>query len=207
MVFHIVATMTGTTLTVILIAAAVLIALCWLAAKYNKLITLRQRVLNGFAQIDVQLKRRHDLIPNLVEVVKGYMAHEKQTLERVIAARNAAAGSLAGAAPMTAATIQTLGMQESALTGSLGQLFAMKEAYPQLKADRSAGELMEQLSSTENRVGFARQAYNDSVMFYNTERMQFPTSLVAGVFGFQPAELFQIEDANQREVVNVNLNS
>jgi LemA protein len=170
-----------------------------------ELVTLRNRYLNAYSQIDVQLKRRHDLIPNLVEAVKGYMAHERQTLERVIQARNAASGALASADPRNSAAMLSLAGAESALVSALGQLMALKESYPNLKADQNAARLMEELSSTENRVAFARQAYNDAVMLYNTARQRFPNVMLAGAFGFAEAPLFQIENASERDVVNVQL--
>jgi LemA protein len=194
-------------MTIVIIVAVAAVVLCIIAGAmiYNRLVTLRNRNLNAYAQIDVQLKRRHDLIPNLVETVKGYMAHEQQTLERVIQARNAAVGALASTDPRSAATIQALASAENALGAALGQLFALKEAYPNLKADQQAARLMEELTSTENRVAFARQAYNDSVMLYNTARQTFPNNMVAGAFGFTEAALFQIDDANERNLVQVNL--
>src|SRR4051812_9369528 len=158
------ATMTTPTLVVIALAGLVVIALIFAASIYNRLVTLRNRYLNAFSQIDVQLKRRHDLIPNLVEAVKGYMAHERQTLERVIAARNAAAGALAGTDPRSAAAIASLAGPENALVAAVGQLTAINESYPNLKADQTAAPLMEELSSTETRVAFARQACNAAVM-------------------------------------------
>jgi LemA protein len=192
-------------ITILILVGAGVLAIIGCATIYNRLVTLRNRNLNAYAQIDVQLKRRHDLIPNLVETVKGYMAHEKQTLERVIAARNAAVGALSSTDPRSAATIQALASAEGALGAALGQLFALKEAYPNLKADQNASRLMEELASTENRVAFARQAYNDSAMLYNTARQTFPSNLLAGAFGFTEAALFQIEDAVERNVVPVNL--
>lgn len=178
-----------------------------LAAIYNRLVTLRQRNLNSYSQIDVQLKRRYDLIPRLVETVKGYMAHERQTLEAVIEARNAAAEANARAAanPRDSAAVTSAAGAESTLITALGRLMVLREGYPELKADQNASRLMEELSSTENRVAFARQAYNDAVMLYNTTREQFPNVFLAGVLGFSPASLFQIEDAREREVVSVAL--
>ena len=191
--------MSTTLVVTIVVAAIVILGSLVLATIYNRLVTLRQRNLNAFSQIDVQLKRRHDLIPNLVETVKGYMAHERATLEEVIRARNAAvtAGGT-GAVPTIAAA-------ENTLTAALGRMMVLSESYPQLKADQSTARLMEELSSTENRVAFARQAYNDSVMQYNTTRQTFPTAIIAPMFGFAEAPLFQIDDANQREVVKVSL--
>jgi LemA protein len=174
---------------------------------YNTLITTRNRFLNAFAQIDVQLKRRYDLIPNLVETVKGYMAHERQTLEQVIAARNQAHAAAQAVAekPGDTNAMLTLASAETALGGLLTQFRGLREAYPELKADQNAANLFEELTSTENRIAFARQAYNDSVMSYNTKRQTFPINLVAGLFGFPPAALFQLDDPNQRDVVSVKL--
>jgi LemA protein len=186
------------------VAAVIILLIIAIAMVYNRLVTLRNRNLNAYSQIDVQLKRRHDLIPNLVETVKGYMAHEQQTLQRVIEARNAAAGALANTDPRSAAAIQTLAGAENALASALGQLFALKEAYPNLKADQHASRLMEELSSTENRVAFARQAYNDSAMLYNTARQTFPNNVIAGAFGFTEAALFHLENAAERSAVEVN---
>jgi LemA protein len=189
------------------VSLVVVLAAVFLAATYNRLVTLRQRYLNAFAQIDVQLKRRYDLIPNLVETVKGYMAHERQTLEAVIAARNAAADANARVAsdPRDNAAMLSLAGAENVLLGALGRFVALREAYPDLKADAHASELMEQLASTENRIAFARQNYNDTVMQYNAKRQTFPTVLLAPVLGFNEAALFQIDDAKQREVVPVSL--
>ncbi|HEY8666233.1 MAG TPA: LemA family protein [Tepidisphaeraceae bacterium] len=195
-------------LIVVIVAAAVgLGAIVFLVSIYNRLVTLKNRYLNGYSQIDVQLKRRYDLIPNLVESVKGYMAHERQTLEAVIAARNTAASANAQAAanPGSAVAIRGIASAENQLMAALGQFRMLSEAYPDLKANQTVGRLMEELSSTENRVAFARQAYNDAVMLYNTSRQQFPNVFVAGAFGFAPAALFEIDDARQREVVNVSL--
>ncbi len=190
------------------VALAVVLIAVFLAATYNRLVTLRQRFLNAYAQIDVQLKRRYDLIPNLVEAVKGYMAHERQTLEAVIAARNTAAAANARVAddPRDGAALLTLAGAENALLGAMGRFMMLREAYPNLKADAHVSELMEQLASTETRVAFARQNYNDSVMQYNATRQQFPTNLFAGAFGFNEAALFQIDNAKEREVVQVSLN-
>ena len=172
---------------------------------YNNLVRLRNAFKNAFAQIDVQLTRRHDLIPNLVETVKGYIKHERETLEAVIAARNQAIAGLkaASADPANAKAMQTLGSAEMALGGALGRLLAVVEAYPDLKANQNMMQLSEELSSTENRVSFARQAYNDSVMSYNNGRETFPSSMIAGTFGFQPAALLEIESPAKREVPKV----
>jgi LemA protein len=178
------------------------------AGMYNALVTLRNRFKNAFAQIDVQLKRRYDLIPNLVETAKGYMAHERETLEAVIQARNqaAAAGKAAAQNPADAGAMAGLLGAEGALTGALGRLFALAEAYPDLKANQNMMQLTEELTSTENRISFARQAYNDAVTVYNTRRETFPTNLVAGMFNFTPATLFEIEDAAQKEAPKVSFN-
>lgn len=173
---------------------------------YNKLVALRNRFKNAYAQIDVQLKRRYDLIPNLVETAKGYLSHERDTLEAVIAARNAASSANAGVAanPGDPAAMQQLVGAEGALTGMLGRLFALSEAYPDLKANTTMLSLMEELTSTENKVSFARQAYNDSVMAYNTRREVFPSSIVASAFKFSEAELFLLESPEQREAPQVS---
>jgi len=174
-------------------------------AIYNRLVTARNAYHNAFAQIDVQLTRRHDLIPNLVETAKGYLAHERGTLEAVISARNAAVAGLKGAAaaPGNPAAVATLASAEGALGGALGRLLAVAEAYPDLKANQTMMQLMEELTSTENRVGFARQAYNDAVLGYNNSREVFPNNLIAGTFGFAPAAMLEIESPDKRAVPEV----
>jgi LemA protein len=173
-------------ITISVLAAILVIAGLFAAAVYNRLIVLRGQCENAFAQIETQLKRRYDLIPNLVECVKSYMAHEKSTLESVIAARNQAAAGLKQAAqqPQNAEALQAWIGAESALTGALGRLTAIIEAYPNLKADASVAELREELTSTENRIAYARQAYNDWVTGFNTSRLSFPNCLVADILGF-----------------------
>ncbi|EEF59197.1 LemA family protein [Pedosphaera parvula] len=177
----------------------------WGVGGYNSLVTLRNRFKNAYAQIDVQLKRRYDLIPNLVETAKGYMKHERGTLEEVIAARNAASSANTRAAqnPGDASAIKEMGGAETALTGSLGRLFALAEAYPDLKANQEMTRLMEELTSTENKVAFARQAYNDSVMMYNTKRESVPTNFIANTFNFGPAEMFVIEKPEEKAAPKV----
>jgi LemA protein len=167
---------------------------------YNRLIELRNRVKNGFSQIDVQLTRRYDLIPNLVEAVKGYMKHERETLEAVILARNAAVDGLkkAAADPTDPAAIRELAGAEATLGGVLGRLFALAESYPDLKANQNMMQFQEELTSTENRVAFARQAFNDAVMTYNTARENFPNNVVANMFTFKPAEFLEIESEDKR---------
>ncbi len=173
---------------------------------YNGLVTLRNRFKNAFAQIDVQLKRRYDLIPNLVEIAKGYMSHERETLEAVIQARNqaAAAGKAAAQNPADGQAMAGLMGAEGALTGALGKLFALSEAYPDLKANQNMMQLTEELTSTENKISFARQAYNDAVTVYNTKRETFPSNIVANMFNFTAATLFEIEDATQKEAPKVS---
>mgnify|MGYP000960056620 FL=1 len=173
---------------------------------YNKLVTLRNRYKNAFAQIDVQLKRRYDLIPNLVETAKGYMKHERETLEAVIQARNQAvsAGQQAAQNPGEPAAMKSLGAAEGALTGALGRLFALAESYPDLKANQNMLALQEELTSTENKVAFSRQAYNDAVTYYNTQREVFPTVIVASALNFQEANLFEIEEPGEREAPKVS---
>ena len=189
------------------ILLGIIVALAaWAIAIYNGLVAMRNRYKNSFAQIDVQLKRRYDLIPNLVETAKGYIKHERDTLEAVIKARNqaAAAAAAANSNPGNPAAMQQLGQAEGALTGVLGRLFAVAEAYPDLKANQNMLSLQEELSSTENKVAFARQAFNDSVMEYNTSRESFPNSIFAGMFGFGAAELLQAtESAEERKAPQV----
>jgi LemA protein len=184
----------------------VVVVAIWLIGMYNRLVSFRNRFKNAFSQIDVQLKRRYDLIPNLVETVKGYMKHERETLEAVIAARNQARSVEQRVAtdPGDAAGMRELVAAETALTGSLGRMFALSESYPDLKASSNMQQLQEELSSTENRVAFARQAYNDSVMSYNTYRESFPQNQIAGAFGFKQAVPFEIEVEAQREAPRVS---
>jgi len=180
--------------TTSLVTLAILVVVALFAVSvYNRLVRLRNGIGNAFAQIDVQLKRRHDLIPNLVETARKYIQHERETLEAVIAARNTAqtAAGQARRNPAAAGAIAALGAAEGALGGVLGRLMAVAEAYPDLKADQTMRDLTEDLSSTENRVGFARQAYNDTVLEYNTAAGQFPANLLAGVFGFRSADMLQ----------------
>ncbi|MBY0325913.1 LemA family protein [bacterium] len=175
--------------------------LLFFIAVYNSLVARRNRFKNAYGQIDVQLKRRYDLIPNLVEAVKGYMAHERATLEAVISARNQAAnaGVKAAANPGDPEAMKTLMVAESSLGGTLGRLFALSEAYPDLKANQNMMQLQEELTSTENKVGFSRQAFNDSVMDYNIYRETFPNVIVAGMTGFVTAQQFTLENPTERE--------
>ncbi|MDH4281352.1 MAG: LemA family protein [Myxococcales bacterium] len=186
-----------------LLLAVVLVA--WFAAIYNSLVNLRNRFRNAFAQIDVQLKRRHDLIPNLVETAKGYLSHERETLEAVIAARNSAEGARARAAadPGDARAMQGLASAEAGLSGVLGRFFALSEAYPDLKANQNMMQLSEELSTTENKIAFARQAFNDAVMRYNNKCEMVPSNFVASRFGFARAEFFEIETEAERAPVQV----
>lgn len=192
-----------TALIVIVVLAVLIIG--WVIMTYNRLVALRTQVANGWSQIDVQLKRRYDLIPNLVESVKGYMGHEQDTLRQVIEARNKAVaanpGSNAGpgSAPVTGATAATIAA-ESALSASIGKMFALAEAYPDLKANQSVQQLMEELSTTENKIGFARQYYNDTATALNTAVQSFPGNMIAGKFGFQNAELWRVSEAERAAV-------
>ncbi|MBL9089705.1 MAG: LemA family protein [Planctomycetaceae bacterium] len=196
---------TGTIALLAVAGVAVLFLLYFISA-YNGLVTLRNRYKNAFAQIDVQLKRRYDLIPNLVETAKGYMKHERETLEAVIAARNQAvtAGQRAAANPGDPSAMQALSGADAQLTGTLSRLFALAESYPDLKANQNMLQIQEELTSTENKVAFSRQAYNDAVMQYNTARESFPTVIIAGMAGFTEARLFEIEVATQREAPKVS---
>jgi LemA protein len=190
--------------SITLIAIALLVF--WAVGAYNRLVSLRNQIKNAFAQIDVQLKRRYDLIPNLVETAKGYMKHEREALEAVIAARNQAVSANAKVRgnPDEAGAIQQMAAAEGVLSSSLGRMFALSEAYPDLKANQNMMQLTEELTSTENRIAFARQGYNDGVMQYNTSLEQFPSSVIAGMFAFKPAELLQAtESPEERRAVKV----
>jgi LemA protein len=188
----------------IILGVAVLL-IAFAISLYNRLVVLRNRVKNAFAQIDVQLTRRHDLIPNLVETAKGYVKHERETLEAVTAARNLAVAGLkaAEADPASAAAIQQLGAAETALSGALSRLLAVVESYPDLKANQNMMQLSEELTSTENRVAYARQGYNDSVMDYNNACETFPSGVVANLFRFTPGTMLEIEDTAKRAVPKV----
>jgi LemA protein len=190
----------GIVLAIILVFVFVVIGM------YNSLVSQRNRYKNAYSQIDVQLKRRYDLIPNLVETAKGYIKHERETLEAVIQARNTAstAGQQAARTPGDASAMMALGGAEGQLTGALGRLFALAESYPDLKANQNMLALQEELSATENKIAFARQAYNDSVMTYNTQREVFPSSIIAGMFNFQEASLFETEQPAEREAPKVS---
>ena len=194
-------------MTPFLIFLAIVVALgLWAVGIYNNLINSRNRVKNAFAQIDVQLTRRHDLIPNLVEAVKGYMKHERETLEAVINARNSAVSDLdaAKADPANAELIRKLGESEGQLGAALGRLFALSEAYPDLKANQNMMQFQEELASTENKVAFSRQAFNDSVLAYNNAAENFPNNVIAGMFQFQLASFLEIEAEEKREVPEVS---
>ena len=193
---------------IILIAlvAVIVIAGLWAMGIYNSLVALRNQFKNAFAQIDVQLKRRYDLIPNLVETAKGYLKHEHETLEDVIKARNVAyaASQAAAANPADGNAVKGLATADAGLTGAVSKLMVVSEQYPDLKANQNMMQLTEELTSTENKVAFARQAYNDSVMTYNTSRETFPNVVLAGAFGFLPAELFHVDDPTERNAPKVS---
>ena len=198
--------MSAPLIVLIVVVVVLLLAVIVVVGMYNGLVTKRNRYKNAYSQIDVQLKRRYDLIPNLVETAKGYIKHERETLEAVIWARNAAysAGQQAARSPGDPAAMTALGVAEGQLTGALGRLFAVAEAYPDLKANQNMLALQEELSATENKIAFARQAYNDSVMVYNTKREVFPTSIIAGMFNFQESHLFEVEQPAEREAPKVS---
>jgi len=191
---------TGTILLILFVGI-----ILFIVSMYNRLVAARNGYKNAFAQIDVQLTRRHDLIPNLVETAKGYMSHEKETLEAVINARNSAVSGLSNAKadPSNPEAMKQLGQAEQGLNGALGRLFALSESYPDLKANENMMQLSEELTTTENKVSFARQAFNDAVMMYNNLQEQFPSNFIAGWFQFKPAELLEIEDEVMRKVPKV----
>jgi LemA protein len=195
--------MSGVVITLLIVAALIALPLLWVMGAYNGLVKLRNRYKNAFAQIDVQLKRRYDLIPNLVETAKKYMSHERETLEAVITARNSASSARKSVSPDDASNMKDLMVSEGALGASLGNLFALSESYPDLKANQNMMQLTEELTSTENKVGFSRQAYNDAVTVYNTKRETFPTNMIAGMFNFGDAILFEVSDPSEREAVKV----
>ena len=199
--------MSSSMITGLVVIGVIVLLFLYVMALYNRLVALRNRFKNAFAQIDVQLKRRYDLIPNLVESAKAYIKHERETLESVIRARNQAASAMQTAAqnPANAQAIQGLMGAEASLTGAMGRLFAVMESYPDLKANQTVAQLIKELTSTENKVSFARQSFNDSVMSYNTAREVFPAVLIAGMFGFMPAQLFEIQAPEQREAPQVRL--
>ena len=188
----------------LLVVGALMMVLFFAVGQYNGLVKLRNRFRNAFAQIDVQLKRRHDLIPNLVEIAKKYMAHEKGTLEAVIKARDAAESALSGLSPEHSGGMEKLMEAEGGLSSVMGRLFALSEAYPDLRANENMKQLTEELTSTENKVAFARQGYNDAVMHYNTKRELFPSNIVAGICKFGPAVMFEVSDESERESVKVD---
>jgi LemA protein len=194
------------TMRVLLVLLGVgVVLVLWVVGIYNGLVLLRNRIKNAFAQIDVQLKRRYDLIPNLVETAKGYLKHERETLEAVIAARNqaASAAKAAAAAPADGSAVRALSGAEQVLRGTLDRLMLVVERYPELKADRTMLQLQEEITTTENRIAFARQAYNDEVMAYNIKREVFPNNLIAGPFGFASAQQLELESAAERQAPKV----
>jgi LemA protein len=193
-------------MSLVIFLALILAIIFFTVGIYNSLVNLRNRVKNAFAQIDVQLTRRYDLIPNLVEAVKGYMKHERETLEAVINARNTAVSSLDAAKldPSNAAAIKELGASEGALGAALGRLFALSEAYPDLKANQNMLQFQEQLTSTENKVAFSRQAFNDAVLSYNNKAENFPNNFIAGMFKFELASFLEIDSEEKREVPEVS---
>lgn len=196
------------TALIVLLVIIVLIAL-WGIGIFNRLIQLKNQVKNAWSQIDVQLQRRYDLIPNLIETVKGYMTYEKGTLEAVINARNqaqAARQRIEASGGPTEGSIKDLAVAETALRGAVGNIFALAENYPQLKASETMKQLQEELSSTENKVAFSRQAYNDNAMLYNTSQQQFPAVFFASIFGHHPVDLFEVEDQEVKKAPKVSFN-
>ena len=198
--------LTGGVIFALVLGGVAVILLLMIISIYNKLVVGRNRVKNGFAQIDVQLTRRHDLIPNLIETAKGYMKHERETLEAVTEARNQAAAASKAVAgdPTNGSAMKSLMGAEGALSGMLGKLNVTMEAYPDLKASQNMMQVQEELTSTENKIAFSRQAYNDSVMHFNVQRESFPDSIIAGMFNFNEAQMFEIEDDKVREVPKVD---
>lgn len=193
----------NTLLTITLIVAVLVIPVILVIGLYNGLVQLRNRYKNAFAQIDVQLKRRYDLIPNLVETVKSFMQHERETLEAVIQARNAATSAREQASPADGGSMQSLASADSGLGGALGKLFALSESYPELRSNQNMLQLQEELTSTESKVAFSRQAYNDAVMHFNNKLEMFPSNFIAGFFNFVPATAFEVSDDAERESVVV----
>jgi LemA protein len=193
-------------IVVIVLLVVVIGVVGFIVGVYNKLITMRNRYKNAYAQIDVQLKRRYDLIPNLVEIAKGYIKHERETLENVTKARNIAytASQAAAANPGDASAMKNLVSAESGLAGTLSRLMMVSESYPDLKANQNMMQLTEELTSTENKISFARQAYNDSVMTYNTDREVFPSNMIAGMFNFGAAELFVVDKPEQKDAPKIS---
>ena len=198
--------MSGSLIALIVVLIALVVLVIWVVKIYNALVKFRERAKNAFAQIDVQLKRRYDLIPNLVETAKGYMAHEKDTLEAVLKARASATQAQINinGDPTKGADMQALAQAEGQLTGALGRLMAVAEAYPDLKANQNMMQLTEELTTTENKVAFSRQAYNDSVNLYNEYKQTFPPVLFANMFGFDNAEYFEIEEPSEKEAPKVS---
>lgn len=193
----------NTLVTLLVVVAILVIPVMLVVGLYNGLVQLRNRYKNAFAQIDVQLKRRYDLIPNLVETVKSYMQHERETLEAVIQARNAATAAREQASPADGGSMQSLANAESGLGGALGRLFALSENYPELRSNQNMLQLQEELTSTESKVAFSRQAYNDAVMHFNNKIEMFPSNIIAGLFRFVPATSFEVSDDSERENVVV----
>lgn len=198
--------MSGNLIGLIVVLVVLVVLVMFVIGIYNKLVKFRERCKNGWSQIDVQLKRRHDLIPNLVETAKGYMAHEKDTLEAVLQARASATQAQinVNGDPTKGADMQALAQAEGQLTGALGRLMAVAEAYPDLKANQNMMQLSEELTSTENKVAFSRQAYNDSVNTYNEYKQTFPPVLFANMFGFDSAEYFEIEEPSEKQAPKVS---